>query len=611
MRFPEHLLTIDFETFWSADYTLKKISTEEYVRGPQFKAFGASVAYGDQPARWMPEPELRAFLARVPWAETAVLCQNAQFDGLILAHHYSVRPALWLCTLAMSRMALPRRRHSLAKLAEHFGLPAKGDGVSETKGLRELPPDVEYRLARYCEHDSDLTYAVFRKLLPRIPLDELLVIDITIRLFVEPRLRLNRQKARDLLAKVIRRKRSAVRRLGTSKAELSSVAKFAELLVSRFGLDIEYKVGKLGPLPALSKTDAYMKSLLAHDNPDIQAIAALRLDVKSTLEETRLRRLIDMNTRGPLPVFLNFAGAHTFRWSGGDRMNWQNFPRASELRRCIEAPPGHVIDVVDLSQIEARVLNTLAEQWDVLELFEHGDPYSVLASKFFGRPVNKKEHPKDRHVGKVGELGLGFGMGAPKLRGTLAVGALGGEPVFIDEETSKAWVGTYRGTHSRVVAYWAQAEVAIQLLHAKVENYRWGPMVLHRGYILLPNGTALDYTGLVREDGEWMMRGRDGKLILNTFGAPVRFYGGLVTENVVQALARVIISEAMVAMRKAGVLDRWPMVLTTHDEVGCVAPEAEGAECQATMTEFMTRRPSWLPRIPLAAEGGFDACYSK
>lgn len=265
----------------------------------------------------------------------------------------------------------------------------------------------------------------------------------------------------------------------------------------------------------------------------------------------------------------------------------------------------HIV-VADLSQIEARMLNTLAEQWDVLALFEKGDPYSALATKFFGRPVNKVDHPLDRHVGKVGELGLGFGMGPPKLRGTLRVGALGGDPVFISEETSVEWVGVYREGHQKVVQYWGQSDTALQLLDARQTAYPWGPMWIDNGYIHLPNDTRLDYTGLVREEGEWRMRNRAGALMRNASGQPIRLYGGLMTENVVQALARVIMSQAMPA-----IAERYPIAMSTHDELACIADEREADECLRFMIQELTRRPKWMPRIPLAAEGGHDVSYSK
>lgn len=608
-RWPNHLLTIDFETFWSDDYTLKKLSTEEYIRDRRFKAHGAAIKYGKERSRWVTGAKLPAFLGGVPWGETALLCQHAQFDGLILSHHYAVKPALYLDTLSMSRMALPRQRHSLEQLALHFCLPAKGNALAQTKNILALPPWMEQQLGEYSCHDADLTYEIFLRLLVSIPQSELEIIDQTIRLFTEPRLVLDRPRARALLAKVIRSKRSALQRLGVAKEELASTDKFAALLEERFGLDVEMKHGKRGPIPALAKTDPFMKSLLEHEEHDVQALAALRLKVKSTLEETRLRRLLSMHERGPLPVYLNFAGAHTFRWSGGDKMNWQNFPRGSELRKCIKAPEGQVLVVADLSQIEARMLNCLAGQWDILALFASGDPYSVLASKFFGRHVDRKKNPEDKgagHVGKVGELGLGYGMGPWKLRATLRQGAMGGAPVKIDMATAETWVAAYRESHKKVTEYWGQAETAIQLLFDRQENYPWGPMVIDRGYIRLPNGTALDYTGIVREEGEWRMRDRQQRLVLNAYGAPVRLYGGLMTENVDQALSRVVMSQAMPLIAA-----RYPIVMTTHDELAALAPIEEAPEALRFMIETMTRRPTWLPMIPLAAEGAFDACYSK
>ncbi len=330
MRWPTHLLCLDFETFWSDEYTLKKLTTEEYVRDPQFLAHGAAVGYGlDAPSKWLDDADLRAFLAGVPWDDVALLCQHAQFDGLILSHHYGVTPALYLCTRAMGNMALPRNRHSLKELARHFGLPPKGDAVNLTKGLRELPPLIRQQLGAYACDDVDLTRGVFKHLLPMIPQDELLVIDQTMRLFNQPRLVLNKPRARKYLAKIIRAKRSARQRLKISREDLASTDKFAALLEDCFGLDVELKAGKprkdrsVKLIPALAKSDPFMKSLLEHEDTDIQAVAALRLAEKSTLEEARLYRLLAMHERGPLAVYINFAAAHTLRWGGGDKMNWQ------------------------------------------------------------------------------------------------------------------------------------------------------------------------------------------------------------------------------------------------------------------------------------------------
>lgn len=624
MHLPPHLLTVDFETYWSSDYTLSKMTTEAYVRSREFLPHGAAVKYADQPSFWVSRCDLSHFFSKIPWDQVALLCQHAHFDGLILSHHFKIKPALYLDTLSMARMALPRQRHSLAELARHFGLPPKGDAVNLTKGLRNLPPEVEAALALYATRggdgtggDADNTYEIFKRLLAMVPLSELEVIDLTVRLFTDPKLELDKPRARKLLASVIRAKRSACRRLGVKKEDLSSTGKFAALLADRFGIEVWMKPGKpkkngdVKLIPAVAKTDPFMKALLEHENPDIQALASTRLSVKSTLEETRLRRMLEMHERGPMCVYLNFAGAHTFRWSGGDKMNWQNFPRGSELRKTIIAPKGYRIVVADSSQIEARMLNTLAEQWDAVALFENGDPYCAQASAVYGREINKKENPLERHLGKVLVLGCGYGMGGPKLRGTLRVGALGGPPMVVDAATAKSYVDAYRKRHPKVVEYWGQAETALQLLHGRAMSYPWGPMVLHDGYVILPNGAKLDYTGVVREDGEWRMRNRAGALMLNQFGEPIRLYGGQMTENVDQALSRVVISDAMREWRRRGHDACWPLVMTTHDEIVALAPDAEADECLKQLLEVMCIRPAWLPAIPLAAEGGHDECYSK
>lgn len=617
-----HLLTIDFETFWDADYTLNKLSTEEYVRDPRFLAHGASVSYGDGPARWIDGPDLPAFFARVPWYDTAVLCQNTAFDGLILSWHYGVVPAMYLDTLAMARLVLRRTKHNLATLSRRLGLKPKGSALHLTKGLRELPPLVREALIEYAIDDNDITRGVFKQLRAHVPFDELFVIDLTIRLFTQPRLLLNRKAARSLLARVLRKKRSALQRLGVTKEQLSSTPKFAALLEERFGIEVEYKKGKPDKdgnprfLPALAKTDAFMKSLEEHEDPDVQAVASLRLNIKSTLEETRLRRLLAMHERGPLPVFLNYAGAHTIRWSGGDKVNWQNLPRATpdkpaELRKCIMAPPGYVLVVVDLSQIEARVLLALAGQLDKLELFASGDPYSAMAAAIYGHPINKKDNPLERQLGKVIVLASGYGMGGRKLRAILRIGAMGAPVMLIEIETANGWITIYRKEHPMVVAYWNQAEAALELLAGGAEAQPWGPFMIDKGMLWHPNGVSLDYTGLVRVDGEWNMVDRDGKVMVNQFGYPIRLYGGMMTENVVQWASREILKEGMIRMRRSGALQRWPLVMTTHDENVCLAPEREAEECQRVMIEHMTKRPSWLPHLPLAAEGGFDVCYSK
>ena len=162
------ILTIDFETRWdSKDYTLSKMTTEEYIRHDKFRAFGACVhVYGsDEPIRWFGDTELREYLDGVDWGRTAVLAHNAQFDVSIMEWVYSVHPAFIFDTLSMARaLRGVEVGNSLAKLASDFDLPPKGTAVHSTNGLVELTDKIEEELADYCAHDVFLCEQIFGRL---------------------------------------------------------------------------------------------------------------------------------------------------------------------------------------------------------------------------------------------------------------------------------------------------------------------------------------------------------------------------------------------------------------------------------------------------------------
>ena len=138
-----NIITLDFETFFSDDYTLKKMTTESYVRDSRFRAHGVGIRWQepghnlDWPIRtaWFSGENIAAGLANFDWSQTAVLAHHAHFDGLILAHHYGVRPALWLDTLSMARALIGNHLSvSLESLAAHFGLEAKTGAVRGHEG---------------------------------------------------------------------------------------------------------------------------------------------------------------------------------------------------------------------------------------------------------------------------------------------------------------------------------------------------------------------------------------------------------------------------------------------------------------------------------------------
>ena len=180
---------------------------------------------------------------------------------------------------------------------------------------------------------------------------------------------------------------------------------------------------------AFAKSDKDFTDLEEHEDPYVQALVAARLGHKTTIEETRTRRLIAVanqhwiNGTPPcsLPVPLKVSGAHTHRFSGDWKFNLQNLKRGGELRRAIRARTGEKLVSVDASQIEARILAELAgEQW-LMQAFREGrDVYAEFGTDVFGVPVNKKDYPDERFIGKTAVLQLGYGAASSRSRGRCA-----------------------------------------------------------------------------------------------------------------------------------------------------------------------------------------------
>lgn len=581
------LVTLDFETYFDSDYTLSKMTTEEYIRDPRFRAhcIGLNTPAG---------PIIVRDMDNIDVTKDAVLCHHAHFDGLILSHHYGIKPAFWFDTLSMARLVLPHlKSHSLSALAAHYGLPEKTVPYNLFKGVRDLSREVQQQLEEGCKHDVELTYEIFKRLLPFVSKEELEVIDLTIRMYTEPVLQLNKERMNVYLEETIRAKDALLQRSRVTEAELQSASKFGALL-ERFGVaaptKISQKTGK--ETYALAKTDKGFKELCDSPDDTVAFLCAARLGVKSTLAETRAGRLISASERGPLPVYLKYYGAHTGRWSGGDKMNWQNFPRGGEIRKSILSPEGYVLVVMDLSQIECRMVNWLAGQEDVLDAFRSGrDIYCENASRFYGRTITKMDKA-ERQIFKSVELGCGYGMGATKFRDYARQSGN-----VITEAQAEELIKFYRHTHEMVCRYWRDAERQLAYLTTKSHWTQWGPMIVGYNRIIYPNGGYQIFTDLHKEEDGWhyTLRGRDQKI-----------YGGLLTENVTQALSRVLLSQAMLKISK-----RYKVVMSSHDECVYLAPEAEAQEAYEFGLKVFTTNPDWCIDLPLAAEGGYAKEYSK
>jgi DNA polymerase I-like protein with 3'-5' exonuclease and polymerase domains len=411
------IITLDFETYYAQDYTLSKGTTEEYIRSPRFEVIGVAVKVNDGPTEWFSgtHEETRAFLSRYDWANSFALAHNTMFDGAIMSWRFGIKPKVWLDTLCMARaLHGVEVGGSLKAVAERYGVGEKGTEVvnAKNKRLADFTREELSRYASYCVNDVDLTRDVFKIMVEKFPKQELKLIDLTLRMFIDPVLDLDTGLLETHLDKIKDWKDELLDKSGTTKEDLMSNPKFAELLK---GLDVDPPM-KISPTTgketyAFAKTDEGFKALAEDEDVRVQALVAARLGNKSTLEETRTQRFIDISKRGLLPVPIRYYAAHTGRWGGDDKINLQNLPsrgpNAKALKRAIIAPEGHMIVEADSAQIEARVLAWLAEQGDLVTAFANKeDVYKKMASKIYG--VQEEEVTKDqRSLVRLQSLGLG------------------------------------------------------------------------------------------------------------------------------------------------------------------------------------------------------------
>lgn len=604
------ILTIDFETYYSKDFSLSKITTEEYIRHQKFEVVGVAVQVNDGEPEWCSgtQEEVKEFLTQFDWKNSAALAHNAMFDLAILNWRFDIRPKRIIDTLSMARAIHGTEvSGSLAALVEHYKLGAKGTEVLNALG-KQREDFTEEELAaygEYCKNDVVLTYKLFLTFMRGgFPVVELKLIDLTIRMFSEPVLQLDAKLLHAHLNEVKIRKATLMSAVTAEKDQLMSNPQLAELLLT-CGVVPPMKISPITGKEtyAFSKSDEEFKALLNHANPAVQAIVAARLGVKSTLEETRTERFLDIAARGSLPIPLKYYAAHTGRWGGDDMVNMQNLPRGSRLKDAIKAPPGYVLVDSDSSQIEARTLAWWAEQNDLVEAFARGeDVYKIMASAIYGKPeaaITKDE----RFVGKTTILGSGYGMGHNKFQTQLKTFG-----VELDTDECERIIDVYRSTYPDIPALWRQANDALlAMLEDQTAPLGIDGIVFVEGKrgIRLPNGLYIKYPNLRKQTNpdtgkqEMVYDTKRGKAVI-----PNRIYGGKVVENVVQALARIVIGEQMLRISK-----KYKIVMTVHDAVCALVPEADAERGLEFVTLCMKIRPEWAPDLPLNCEAGADQRY--
>jgi DNA polymerase bacteriophage-type len=621
------VVIIDYESYYDDTFTLSKMSTESYIRDSRFEAHGAAIKWGpDTAARWYDERQLRYILKQEDWSDTFLIAWHAQFDGLILTHHYDVHPKMWSCPMSMARMIHGSSQSvSLENIRKLYGMPGKTTPYNLFRGKHwnEMTRDVQDQVARGAEDEVESIWQLFQRFAKNFPLEEYEVIDTVIRMFVDPMLTADM----DMLAKLWTDERDAKIRRRTALGlvddkELSSAAKFTTLLEAE-GVEVEYKPGKKGPIPCFAKNDEFMQDLMEHPNERIRTLAEARIGAKSTLLQTRAETLGWMGKRGPLCVYLRHCGAGTLRPSGGDGANWLNFKRGSTIRRSIMAPPGYLLAPVDSSQIEFRVGAYLAGQEDVLDQLRRGeDPYVDIASEFYQEKIYKpaKNDPRrlemeqKRGAGKQAKLMCQYGAAGAQFRKTAKAG-LYGPPIDMTIEDANRFVKLYRDMSPAMCAkntgYWAQAERMLARLGGG-PPIEWGPLTVKDHKIFLPNGTYMVYDSLEyhRPDSDEEARDfeRDGYWRVKAKHGWKKMWGAKLTQNICEAVSRVIVTQAMIRIKRIG----FRTLNHPYDELLLLIPDDSKAEenLQLCMSE-MKRTPDWLPGLPLDCEGALNVRYSK
>ena len=612
------LITLDFETYYDRQFSLTKFTTEEYIRSPMFETIGVATQINNEEPVWVPKHEVADHLAGIDWSDAMVVCQNTAFDGAIMSWRYGIKPMAWADTLSMSRALFPHEKsHSLAKQAERMRLGKKGDEVLNALGKHydDFTTEEMERYAAYCRNDVELTYGLFNIYMQMgFPKKELKLIDLTLRMFTEPALVLDKEHLIDHYEDVLTRKEllldTARKMLHGDDDEdvkklLMSNQKFAILLES-FGVEPPMKTslttGKQAY--AFAKTDEEFQALSEHEDDRVQAIVAARLGNKSTIEETRTKRFIDMADRGAFPVPLRYYGAHSGRWSGQDKVNLQNLPsrgpNAKKIKQSIKAPEGYVVVDCDSAQIEARTLAWLAGQTNLVEAFaQKEDVYKIMAEAIYDIPRDKIDK-QQRQVGKTVILGAGYGVGHHKLQLFLKTQA----GVEVDLTEAKRMIDTYRASNFRIKELWYKADEALDALRMNQTFQVDAPGIINvvpGSGLTLPSGLFIQYPGLAKAFDE--EKGRDQWTYMSK-GIKTYIYGGKVVENFTQAVARCVVGEQMLRIAK-----RYKVALTVHDSVVALVKRDEQEEAVAYIEECMSWQPSWAKGLPLACESDVGDSY--
>lgn len=647
-------VVIDFETYYDKEYSLSKITTEKYIRCDQFEMIGVSIKVGDNPTEFYRREEgLQRIRELIQTHETSpFLSHNTQFDQGILGLRYNTHPLFTVDTVIMAKLSGLDRvvgGKSLAKLSgwmQEKGLVAehKRGTVHNMLGVHadDMTEQQWQEYGDYCKLDSELCYALYQYMLPFCPTDELLMSDITTKMWTQPafdldvpllqvyakRLEAQRQEKLGVLAAQM-----GFTDIDELHTNLRSSAKFVALL-ERLGVDcpLKWSEKQAKMIPALSKTDQEFIALLEHEDELVRLLVETKLGAQSSMEETRTQTFLDNASRGLFPVVLQYGAAHTLRYGGGgksSKTNVQNLPKRSKepvLRQSMRAKKGHVIIATDSSQIEARGVAVEANQKDLVNLFiTGGDPYVDMATVIYHKSydeilkaakVEKTAEGKDmRAIGKQGVLSCGYGMSAVTFRNRMLL-----EKNFAAAEMADKIVEAYRQKNTAITQFWKTCQRALDVMYGGQQMWFGGEndnLFFADGSskfhgvtipsIKFPNGTYMWYQNLRKEADDTGKTNYVFDKFEGSKSMTVRVWGSKLCENLTQALSFAILKWQALQIAKAGV----PINLNVHDEWVSVVPARYAAKAAVIHHRAMTTSPPWFPQGVLDCEVDVGLNYSQ
>jgi len=580
---------VDFETYYDKNCSITTLGTLGYFSHPEFDAYMVSVV-GDEGTYWVGHPK------EFNWSmldNNIVLSHNASFDetlylfGVEKGWWGSCSPANWYCTADLAAFCgLPRSLKGSS--AELFDIEVSKETRNNMMGKRweNMEEDFRREVEEYALKDSDLCLELWMKLKDKWPTRER-DISFTNRKFI--------QKGIPIDVELLKEQQEKVSQY-LFDAENSIPWIEEQRPLSRKAFNDECRKCGLEPPASLALSNEEANEWIAKHRDEYPWIRAVRdyrriNALKKKLESFDVATMSDGRYYGGIMYF----GAHTGRFSGsGGNLNLQNLPRGemfgSNLRNLISPKKGKTLIVADLSQIEVRTLCWLAEDEATLEEIEKSDDiYEAFAVRFgkwdYSKGSLKDKDPKTRHMVKTMVLGCGYGASANKFA------MISG----MDLDEAQQAVSLYRNKLQKVVGLWNKLQRKMHIAYSQNEDFK----------LTIPSGRFLNYRKITTA----LQGGRRSYMAMLTKGSkkiPIRLWGGLLAENLSQALARDIFSYMMVRMHQEDI----NIIFHVHDEVVIEVDENKAEDILKRVIQIMSEKPSWID-IPLAAEGKIVERYEK